>query len=188
MDKAGFEEKQARLIEEINSAFNGVSRQGSIGIHEADASFEYVSPGGVKKARHKDQDTRWKDAEVDSIELWARTLRHMDFIGYRYYLPAFAVHCLRHGDESYLVDLLREPRWKILSKSQNRVIARCLQFLAECADWEAEEYLRKQGYSDEEIAPNLKWALSEVTEKNLILKALEDYWGQFLESPEQKFA
>lgn len=82
---------QTSLVSQIESAFKGVSRQGGVSWHEAEAMDDYASPEELAIARLKDTDRRWQDLvndprwpAYDCPASWS----FLDPIGFRYYLPA----------------------------------------------------------------------------------------------------
>ena len=188
MDRDDIERRKAELIAEINTVFDGVSRSGSTGLYEFDAAFDY---GDVEEAIRKDRDRRWQETEVDSVERWAFVLRLIDKIGFRYYLPAFMVHCLNKRREHYVLALIAEklydPRWGAFKDREKKTIARYLQFLSDLADWETLEYLRGLGWSEEDVAAQFEEEAAYGTSKHAITRALNQYWGQFLNLPEKKW-
>jgi hypothetical protein len=186
MDKDDIERRKAELIAETNTVFDGISRSGSVGLHEFDAAFDY---GDVEKARRKDCDRKWQETEVDSVEGWVFVLGLIGKIGFRYYLPAFMIHCLKEHHEYYVLKLLAEklydPRWGAFKDREEKTIARYLQFLSDLADWETLEYLRGLGWSEEDVAAQFEEEVAYSTSKRAITRALNQYWGQFLNLPEK---
>src|SRR5579862_7945740 len=121
------------LIAEITAAFDGVSRDGGITLHEAEGLDCHYSPEELKLARGLDTDTRWQDVPEEWIGEFPSAFRFMDAKGLRYYLPAVMIWHFKHshwsepasadgvrtlladarfphGQLSELIDFLTEPQ------------------------------------------------------------------------------
>ena len=170
MKDSTYEQQKQVLIEEITAAFDGVSREDGVTLHEAIALDDYEDAEGCAKARTKDIETRWQDVPDEHIRSSEAVLSFLDTKGFRYYIPAFLVWYLKYMDSEDpdfwsnnfdAVDfaLRGHGSWlvhfKALTFEQSRAIAHFLIFVAK----RDEEYLELfDGYAK---------------------YALEDYWQQF---------
>src|SRR4051794_16144118 len=88
------------LIEEITAAFDGVSREGGISLHEA----EQIDCHGIAEeraeARKVDTDRRWQDVPDQWLEELPAVPHFLDAVGFRYYLPAYMIWAMKRGKES----------------------------------------------------------------------------------------
>ena len=80
-----------QLIVEITAAFDGVSREEGITLHQALAIDDWKTPREQLAARRLDIDQRWQDVPGDAIVAWESALSFLDAKGFRYYLTAFMV-------------------------------------------------------------------------------------------------
>lgn len=155
-----FESRRRELIDEITSAFGGVSREDGTTLHEAIAIDDYASDDEQRAARRLDVDTRWQD--VPDAEIWAcnSALSFVDEKGFRYYIPAFMTYALRHwedDEDGYVLSActhhLLHERSKSLRQSdpasiaarynftgaQSKAVARFLRFVIDSYEPEADE-------------------------------------------------
>lgn len=89
-----FAERKAALIEEINAAFDGVSREGGVSMSEAEVIDDYGSDEERAQARARDTESRWQDISDEQLALnWP--ISFFDPIGFRYYMPAYLTYYLR---------------------------------------------------------------------------------------------
>ena len=80
-----------RLLEQLRSAFQGVTREGGVSWLEADIIDVYGTALARKEARDKETDHIWMDVAVDPnwlIDHYDSNWSFLDAIGFRYYLPA----------------------------------------------------------------------------------------------------
>ena len=95
------EDEQARLaardsvIAQIERAFDGVSREGGVSLHEADRIDAGASGTEQVKARRLDTESRWQDVPGTGIDACYHVLSFFDVIGFRYYIAAFMVWSLK---------------------------------------------------------------------------------------------
>jgi Family of unknown function (DUF6714) len=94
-----FENRRAALIAEIEAAFAGVSREDGTTLHEAEAMDDRESEEEQRVARRLDRESRWQDVPEEEIEARCSALSFLDAKGFRYYIPAFMIHGLRHWGE-----------------------------------------------------------------------------------------
>lgn len=161
-------EDRDRVIAEIEEAFDGVSREDGITLHEADAIDSHASEDELQRARDKDCESRWQDVPDAAIEGGADSLAHFDAKGLRYYLPAYMRWTIRHGADSRSVSsdfviytLARsvgsgeyfEERIAGFTPAQCRAICRFLHYIVASGE------------------PDF--------ERDVARKALADHWGQF---------
>jgi len=91
-----FEQRRAALIAEINEAFDGVTREDGITLHEAIALDNYASQQDEKMAaRRLDRETCWQEVTDKEICECQSALSFLDWKGFRYYIPAFMIIGLR---------------------------------------------------------------------------------------------
>jgi hypothetical protein len=132
------------VIAEIEKAFDGVSREDGITLHEARALDDYRPDDERAEARKQDTETRWQEVPAKWIEELGDDFTFLDAKGARYYLPAFMVWSLRGGDPvlqaswglfSHLLhrtegDAFQVEMFRLLSREQKKAVARFLQFVA----------------------------------------------------------
>jgi hypothetical protein len=149
-NKTDFESERDALIAEITAAFDGISREDGMTLHEAEAVDDRKSDEESRAARRLDTDQHWQEVPDKDISACCSALSFLDAKGFRYYLPAFMVYGLKNwgNDPNDILHscgyhLLHEPQ-KSLRKSepasvaskydfndaQCRVIARFLGFVA----------------------------------------------------------
>jgi hypothetical protein len=83
------EEHRDAVIREIEAAFDGITREGGVSLHEADVIDNYGTPAERDAARALDTENRWQDVPAGDIRTYHWVLPFLDPIGYRYYLPAY---------------------------------------------------------------------------------------------------
>jgi len=202
-----YEQRKQAVIEEITAAFDGVSREGGVSLSEAWVIDDCGSDKKRAKARKKDAETRWQDVPEKDIAYGSSCLSFFDEIGFRYYLPAYIVWCLRHIDNEDTNDLIfesnsycsiiyhltddgpdlhqyRMARFALFTPEQSRAIAHFLEFDVEKSIkihgelWRSE--MLSEGFSQEEL--DQFWPQEEKihAERDDSSQALERYWKQFL--------
>jgi len=158
------------VIEQITKAFEGVSREDGVTLHEARVIDDYGSEEERAAARKIDTDSHWQDVPVEWIEQLHDALCFLDPKGWRYYLPAYMLYSLKfYTRSSNAVDSafysclfpkeskdknLKEHKlslFSFLTVDQSRAVCRFLQFEA------------TYGETDERAAQ----------------EALDEYWGKF---------
>ncbi len=124
-----FENRRNALIAEITAAFDGVSREDGMTLHEVEAMDNWESPEEMRAARRLDLEQRWQDVPDNDILTCCSALSFLCEKGFRYYLPAFMVFGLKHLEKdpngiahSCQYHLLYE-RSKSLRKSEPSSIA-----------------------------------------------------------------
>ena len=180
MEKSSYEQGKLALIEEITMAFDGVSRDDGVTLHEATVIDNYGSDEERAKAREQDKETKWQDVPEEDIRFNSAELSFLDLKGFHYYIPAYVVWYLRNIDNedpdfwsntfdavmSHLrvdystpeIEEIYLPRFKLFTPAQSKAIAHFLAFEAEREDWLQVEYekdrqetLSREGFSQEEI-------------------------------------
>lgn len=154
-----FESRRRELIEDITSAFGGVSREDGTTLHEAIALDDYESEDEQRAARRLDVDTSWQDVPDADISACSSALSFLDEKGFRYYIPAFMTYTLRHwGDDED--NGLSDPTYHLLHESQkslrqsdpasiaarysftdtqSKAVAKFLRFVIEFDEYQADE-------------------------------------------------
>lgn len=174
-----YEQRKLALIEEITAAFDGISREDGVTLHEATVIDDYGSLEERAEARKEDTETRWQDVPEDDIRFTDAVLSFLDLKGFHYYIPAYLVWYLRNMDSQEpgywsntfedVIFHLTVPddnarddyylsRFRLLTLQQSKAIARFLEFEAENEELlgiESEQLrqtsMREKGYSQEEI-------------------------------------
>ncbi len=159
---------RASLVAEITAAFDGVSREEGVTLHQAHVLDWYGTPDEEAAARARDTETRWQDVPEDDIRNTDAVLSYLDPEGFRYYLPAYMLTYLSHFDDAapgttgeeeqsilfhlgvgcaatFRNDRYHRPRLAILSPAQTSAVAHFLHYLVEhrkAANTEIEERLQ----------------------------------------------
>jgi hypothetical protein len=94
---------------DLFAAFDGVSRDGGISWHEADAIDDYEIGMTREEARELDTDRCWQDLLDDPGEHLENMIVFCfgDFIGVRYYLAPLLIRSLRRGTPPSTLALTR---------------------------------------------------------------------------------
>lgn len=123
------EERLNKLIAEITAAFDGVSREDGITLHEAKAIDDWKPSEELQAARQLDTEQRWQDVPDEDLLASDSPLPFFDAKGFRYYLPAFMLCGLKDWENdssgilhSCVYNLLHESQ-KSLRKSEPASIA-----------------------------------------------------------------
>jgi hypothetical protein len=158
LDMSTVMEAAVEVVNAITSAFNGVSREGGVSLHETRVLDGLGSESEMIEARAKDIDAKWQDVPDSAIEKPLLSLNFLDPIGFRYYIPAYMiweiriisgekwVDCNTHGAAAFaLTPRGREPaieaaNFVALTKEQSHAIYLFLRF---CADFD-DEFARKR--------------------------------------------
>ena len=98
MTDSDYQQKKQSIIEEITTAFDGVSRENGVSLHEAMAIDNYESAEERTKARAEDTEMRWQEVPDDAIRFLDAVLSFLDAKGFRYYTPAYLVWYLKYMD------------------------------------------------------------------------------------------
>lgn len=93
-----YEERRAALIQEVTAAFDGVSREDGVSLHETTVIDDYGSLEERATARLRDTETRWQDVPEKDIRFTGAVLSFLDPKGFHYYTPAYIVWELKNMD------------------------------------------------------------------------------------------
>lgn len=132
------------LIKQITKAFEGVTRDGGVSLHEAREIDNYEGAEGRAEARKKDTDCRWQDVPEEWIEHFYDVFPFFDAKGFRYYIPAYMVWTLKNykSSQSNSVDFtiyalgvyerVDDPyyRFRLLNAEQSKAVCNFLKFMA----------------------------------------------------------
>lgn len=203
MRNAAYEQRKQVLIEEITAAFDGVAREDGVTLHEADVIDDYGSLEERVEARKKDTESRWQDVPDEDIRWGDFIFSFLDAKGFRYYLPAYMVWCLRYMDSDdpaiasntlqFLLYHLQggegrlfEDRFRLLTTRQAKAVT---QFLVLVVEREVEINIEFGGYDLERVKKGLLAEEERAALKQFLLRkmktseaaqALAGYWSQFL--------
>ncbi|MGV3618043.1 MAG: DUF6714 family protein [Fimbriimonas sp.] len=143
------DDERRMLVYEIYAAFAGVTREGGVSWSEAIAKDLYLAPEECRAARELDREGSWKELADDPGweyggcgGAWA----FLDPIGFRYYLPAAMIRCIRKDEDSDFAFSLRIPgpdepftapdafqgymeKWSALDLRQRRCVKRFLRYM-----------------------------------------------------------
>jgi len=165
------EKRRLELIQIINDAFDGVSREGGVSLHETVVLDDCGSDEERAAARALDTESRWQDIPPTWFQGGVNA-SFMDPIGFHYYAPAFMIFNLKQlgpnhdrslwtninirfhfspGDDGRMDDWIRE-KFRLFTPVQGRAVRIFLEFYR---DWE-------DGLYAEEAQEALDW-----------------YWGQY---------
>lgn len=139
-------EERAAVLAELEAAFDGVSREGGVSLHETVPKDLYQGDEARRAARALDTESRWQDVpHADLGEVCGvGGSGFLDPIGWRYYLPAYMSWFLSGGETSgsFAADCvlydLRPPdvltdsqlkRYTSLSAPQAAAVTRFLRFV-----------------------------------------------------------
>jgi hypothetical protein len=160
----------AATLQSIATAFDGVTRQNGVTLHEAEVIDDYGSDELRAAAHLKDTDRRWQEVPEADIER-LHSLSFLDPVGFCYYLPAYMTWALNHYKTSdslsidsaiYSLDISKGlenyslERFALLDQSQSCAVCQFLRFMANFGN----------DYVDSRVAQ----------------KALGQYWGKYCSS------
>lgn len=100
MENSPYEQKKIALIAEITAAFDGVSREDGVTLHEATVIDDYGSLEERAEARKQDTEDKWQDIPEEDIRDANANLSFLDPKGFHYYIPAYIVWYLRNIDNA----------------------------------------------------------------------------------------
>ncbi|RYG32933.1 hypothetical protein EON81_19450 [bacterium] len=136
------EAERDALLADIEAAFAGVGREGGISWSEAEVLDMYGTAEDQAKARAQDREPGWRSLVDDSkwrtgcgVGGWS----FLDAVGFRYYLPAAMIRCIRTGNDEgieYHLRLdddkfrdFRADKWSLLTLDQRRCVRRFLEYM-----------------------------------------------------------
>lgn len=133
------------LIAQIYEAFKGVTRAGGISWSETFVIDDYGSEEECAAARARDTDTKWEELVDDPgwvLYDGIGGFSFIDTIGFRYYLPAAMIRCIRSGEETGSLcfhltlppegDKLRDwsaQKWSLLDRKQRLAVKRFVRYM-----------------------------------------------------------
>jgi Cysteine-rich CPCC len=132
------EDTRLALIAQITAAFDGIKREDGITLHEARALDDYADR---QKARKLDSESQWQDVPDELIEYFFDIFAFFDAKGFRYYIPAYMIWCLKNYKHSnsntldYTIFVLNNrggyyhPHFELFDIEQLQAIAAFLQFM-----------------------------------------------------------
>ncbi len=142
------------LIEQITKAFDGVSRDNGVSLHEARAIDDYEGESGRAAARQKDTESRWQDVPVQWLEEFSDVFHFFDAKGFRYYLPAYMIWAIKNYQITksnsldmmiYSLDVYEDKdfpdydpyhRFRLFNQEQVKAVAAFLRFMVNYGrDW-----------------------------------------------------
>ena len=88
------------LIQDIESALDGIVLGGGVGLHEASAIDRCVNDRDRSKARDADERMDWRAIPDSEIETRCSSLSFVDTEGMRFLLPAYMCFALRNHETS----------------------------------------------------------------------------------------
>ena len=183
MDRAELSIKKEFVLEQIKSAFSGVTREGGISWREADALDSYGTIEVQAAERAKDTDQSWMEVALDpdwTIDHYDSNFSFLDKIGFRYYIAAAIVrHLVMDREAQFLMYQLEPPdsldRWDF-NESQQLAIASYVHYRV--LDEQLRELLVELAAADmtfeEYTEVGETWVPGSFWQNAL------DYWQQFL--------
>jgi hypothetical protein len=130
-----------QLIQEIETAFEGVELKDGIGIYEADEMYVGSSPKLIQKGNNKDRMwwRSWTEIADKYIASYSSVMELMDSQGIKWALPAYMIYIINHHKEGSLsvdttIYTLEEGAMghdglDLFTLEQKRVIALFLQYV-----------------------------------------------------------
>lgn len=88
------------VAEQIEQAFDSVTRGSGVTLHEAERIDDYASLAERAAARKLDRESHWREVPGVDIALHGTILSSLDDAGFRYYLPAYMIWTLRNYRQS----------------------------------------------------------------------------------------
>jgi hypothetical protein len=125
------EERLNKLIAEITTAFDGISRDDGITLHEAKAIDDWKPFEELLAARQLDTEQRWQDVPDEDLLASDSPLPFFDAKGFCYYLPAFMLCGLKDWENdsngilhSCVYNLLHEPQKSLRQSEPDSIVAK----------------------------------------------------------------
>ena len=150
--------EEAAFLDEIRKVFGDVQRGDGVTLHETEVIDMYGSQDARRQARGLDADCHWWEVRDEWIEQFGGVggLSFLDDAGFHYYLPAYMSYWLRIGDEpNNLAFHLTDPKFR-----------------------DFEKIFRP---AEKKIIARFLVQVGGQTAR----KALESYWGRYLEEPNE---
>ncbi|MCC6322536.1 MAG: hypothetical protein IT438_13995 [Phycisphaerales bacterium] len=163
MTHAELEKERAGLLEHIDAVFRDVSRAGGVSWSQAEATDRCCSVDEVAREGREDTDHHWTEL-LEEHRDWEPApglggFSFLDPIGFRYYLPAAMVLCVRGGcDRGILFHLAVGARrhrggqimlrkFEILTVPQRLCVRRFVAYMIEATLMSGDEY-EAEGWLD----------------------------------------
>ncbi|RYD62573.1 MAG: hypothetical protein EOP84_34480 [Verrucomicrobiaceae bacterium] len=140
-----------RIIQAIEEAFHGVTRNGGITLHQMDLvdGGWPILDSAMRETATKDPELRWQDISAEKLSKFYMSLSFLDDKGYLFYLPAFMRHammtatsdlsCSEHEGALWSLDSGPEDKYRrdafaLLDIPQRQAIAAFVQIFILCAE------------------------------------------------------
>ncbi len=134
---------QKELLEKIKQAFDGISREGGVSLHETAVMDNYGSEDERAAAKGMDTDTCWEEVKDEWIEGFhtgtSGGLNFLDKKSFLYYMPAYMSWYLHKGFnsdfpakeevESYFLEANFDLT--ILNNDQAQVLKHFIQYISD---------------------------------------------------------
>jgi len=134
------EKSRSILILQITKAFENVTLEDGISLHQARALDDYADPNLARKI---DESVRWQDIPSQWIKTFHDVFPFLDPKGFRYYIPAYMIWCLQHYEHpdsntfDYTIYVLKQvgkecyysSRFELLNSDQLQTISDFLRFM-----------------------------------------------------------
>ena len=137
-------DEQQAVEAEIRSAFASVVRGDGVSWSEAKVIDDYGSEEECREARAQDRDTSWMELVDDPAWICEPGVGGFSFIdaqGFRYYIPAAIIRCIRDRSGDFIVYHLsasdlpdkvldhKLDQWSLINEQQGRAIARFVRLM-----------------------------------------------------------
>ncbi len=122
------------LIEQIASAFAGVTLEDGIGLWESDGIDDYRGADEIRALRAKDEKTDWRRISADDLNYCNAAPSFLDARGLYFHTPAFMTAELRGEFKQDFIgrliyDSFTAPEFReLLSHEQRHAIIACIRF------------------------------------------------------------
>lgn len=134
--------KPDELIQLIEKAFDGVPKSVEVTLRVARGYDDYLPESQMSELRAKDIDKRWQEVTDEDLQEYWDVHPFLDPEGFRYYIPAFMIWCIRYYNSSDLAtgqwtlsSLWLEPeKLEILNSAQCKAIVEFLKFAIDAFD------------------------------------------------------
>ena len=118
----------------------------------------------LSELRKQDTDSRWQEVTDEDLQEYWDVHPFLDSEGFRYYIPAFMIWCIRHYNSSDLAtgqwtlsSLWLEPeKLKILNSAQCKAIVEFLKFAVDTFDeFDSKDEKKLPQYNQETMETNI---------------------------------
>jgi len=147
----------------IRNAFNNVLIEDGMTIHEADLEGAFTDDSVRIEARKKDKESSWNDVPDWKLERYYTAPAFLDKKGFRFYLPAFMIWCLKFGKTSDSLTIDNLANYLTLDNN---------------------DYLNKFSFLDTNMSYSVHRFLEHLSKYyrqnyTAAIKALNGYWRKF---------